>query len=142
MPERRVRMKSKTVKATLDNLDVIQQFIEEQLEGAGCPAKVIMQISMAVEEIYVNIAHYAYQPGIGDATVSCLVGEEPLAVTIQFLDSGTPFDPLARPDADTTLPAEERIPGGLGILLVKKSMDQVDYRYEDGKNILTIKKQW
>ena len=66
MPERRVRMKSKTVKATLDNLDVIQQFIEEQLEGAGCPAKVIMQISMAVEEIYVNIAHYAYQPGIDD----------------------------------------------------------------------------
>ena len=70
----------------------------------------------------------------------CAVGGNPLQVTIQFLDSGKPFDPLARPDADTSLSAEERDIGGLGILMVKKSMDDVGYEYRDGCNILTLKK--
>ena len=87
-----------------------------------------------------NIAHYAYHPEVGEATVRCAVGGDPLQVTVQFLDSGKPFDPLAKPDADTTLSAEERKIGGLGILMVKKSMDAVDYRYENGKNILTLRK--
>ena len=133
-------MKELTVAATRENLAEIQGFIERELEAAGCPMKAMMQISVAVEEIYVNIAHYAYHPEVGQATVRCAVSRDPLEVTVQFLDSGKPFDPLAKPDADTSLSAEELGIGGLGILMVKKSMDEVDYRYEDGKNILTIHK--
>ena len=133
-------MKELTVPATLESLEQVQAFIEGELEECGCPMKTVMQISIAVEEIYVNIAHYAYHPYTGEATVRCQVGGDPLQVNIQFLDSGRPFDPLKKPDADTTLSAEERGIGGLGILMVKKSMDGVDYAYEDGKNILTIRK--
>lgn len=134
-------MKELTVKATVDNLNTVQTFVEQELEENDCPMKAIMQISIAVEEIYVNIAHYAYNPAVGAATVRCEVGGDPVQVTIQFLDSGKPFDPLAQADADTTLSAEERGLGGLGILMVKKSMDQVDYAYENGRNILTIRKE-
>lgn len=133
-------MKEMTVAATLENLDNIQAFVEEQLEENSCPLKAVVQISVAVEEIYVNIARYAYHPEIGEATVRCSVGGDPLQVTIQFLDRGKPFNPLAKEDADITLCAEERAIGGLGILMVKKSMDQVEYAYRDGKNILTILK--
>lgn len=133
-------MKELTVPATLEELNHIQAFIEGELEANDCPMKAVMQISIAVEEIYVNIAHYAYHPEIGEATVRIAVGGDPLQVTIQFLDHGKPFNPLEKQDADTTLSAEERDIGGLGILMVKKSMDAVDYSYEDGKNILTIKK--
>ncbi len=133
-------MKELTVPATVEKLDTVQTFIEGELEEKGCPMKAVMQISVAVEEIYVNIAHYAYHPEVGEATVRCSVGGDPLQVTIQFLDRGKPFDPLAKPDADTTLSAEERSIGGLGILMVKKSMDDVTYEYRDGCNILTLKK--
>lgn len=131
-------MKELTVEATLENLTTVQTFVERELEENDCPMKAIMQISIAVEEIYVNIVHYAYNPAVGAATVRCEVGGEPVRVTIQFMDSGKPFDPLAQSDTDTTLSAEEREMGGLGILMVKKSMDQVEYAYEHGKNILTI----
>ena len=134
-------MKELTVPATLEKLEEVQAFIEGELEKHGCPMKAAMQISIAVEEIYVNIAHYAYHPEIGEATVRIAVGGDPLQVTIQFLDSGKPFDPLAKPDADTTLSAEERDIGGLGILMVKRSMDDVAYEYKDGCNILTLKKR-
>lgn len=127
--------------AALDQLEPVQDFIMAQLERFDCSPKVQFQLSVAVEEIFVNIAHYAYQPGQdGRATVRCCIQEDPLQVTIQFLDNGKPFNPLAKQDADTTLSAEERDIGGLGILMVKKSMDAVDYEYEGGKNILTIRK--
>lgn len=126
--------------ATLDQLGPVQDFIGEQLERSGCPGKVKFQLDVAVEEIFVNIAHYAYPDREGEATIRCCVGGDPLQVTIQFLDNGQPFNPLKKPDADITLSAEDRQIGGLGILMVKKSMDVVDYTYEDGKNILTIKK--
>lgn len=135
-------MKELTVPATLEKLDAVQAFIEGELEENGCPMKAVMQISIAVEEIYVNIAHYAYHPEIGEATIRCCVGGDPLQVTVQFLDHGKPFDPLAKQDADTTLSAEERDIGGLGILMVKKSMDDVAYEYRDGCNILTLKKSF
>lgn len=127
--------------ASLDQLEQVQAFIAEQLENCSCSSKVKFQLDVAVEEIFVNIAHYAFRPEqMGEATVRCCVGGSPLQVTIQFLDSGKPFNPLAKKDADITLSAEDREIGGLGILMVKKSMDAVDYTYEDGKNILTIKK--
>ena len=133
-------MKDITVDATLDNLEVVQNFVSEELEKQGCSMKVMMQIEIAVEEIYVNIVHYAYNPEIGKATIRCEVTEDPMQVIIQFMDSGVPFDPLAKEDADITLSAEEREIGGLGIFMVKQSMDEVSYEYKEGKNVLTIKK--
>lgn len=134
-------MSERIFPATLDQLEQVQAFIAEQMEGYPCSGKARFQLDVAVEEIFVNIAHYAFSPEQhGEATVRCCVGGSPLQVTIQFLDRGKPFNPLAKEDADTTLSAEERDIGGLGILMVKKSMDAVDYAYQDGRNILTIKK--
>lgn len=134
-------MSERIFPATLDQLEQVQAFVAQQLEGYPCSGKVKFQLDVAVEEIFVNIAHYAFHSEEkGEATVRCCVGGSPLQVTIQFLDRGKPFNPLAKEDADTTLSAEERDIGGLGILMVKKSMDAVDYAYQDGRNILTIKK--
>ncbi len=133
-------MKEITVEATTESLEEVQGFVEAELEALECPMKVVMQILIAVEEIFVNIAHYAYNPKVGHAVIRTSVEENPMQVCIQFLDDGKPFDPLAKEDADVTLSAEERQIGGLGIYMVKKSMDEVSYSYENGKNIFTIKK--
>ena len=133
-------MKECVVPATLEELTTVQAFVVQELEAYGCPLAVQIQIEIAVEEIYVNIARYAYHPAVGEATIRCEVGGDPLQITVQFLDGGKPFNPLDKKDADITLSAEERAIGGLGILMVKKSMDQVEYAYENGKNILTIRK--
>ena len=103
--------------------------------------KAQMQIDVAVEELFVNIASYAYQPGVGSATVRLETEQEPLTVAITFIDRGVPYDPLAKADPDVTLSAEEREIGGLGIYMVKKSMDGMAYQYKDGQNILTIRKK-
>ena len=129
-----------TVDAVTENLPRVQSFVDEHLEMAGCPMKTQIQIGVVVEEIFVNIAHYAYAPDTGRATVCVEVSEEPARVTIVFLDSGIPYNPLARPDPDVTLPAKERPVGGLGIYITKKTMDSVSYEYRDGKNILTLQK--
>ncbi|MBR1740352.1 MAG: ATP-binding protein [Lachnospiraceae bacterium] len=129
------------VDAVEDSLDGVQDFIEEKLEAYGCEKKVMLQIRLAVEKIFVNIFSYAYGDETGKAEVLCEIGEEPLSVTIQFLDSGKPFDPLEKEDVDTTGVHFMEAEGGFGIHLVKKTMDAVDYKYEDGKNILTIKKK-
>lgn len=134
-------MAERTFPAREDQLEPVQAFVMEQLEAYQCPEKIRFQLEVAAEEIFVNIVKYAYQPDrVGEAVVRCRVEENPLSLTIQFLDGGTPFNPLQKEDADITLTAEERRIGGLGILMVKKSMDAVDYEYKDGKNILTIKK--
>ena len=93
-----------------------------------------------MEEIFINIASYAYRPGEGPVTIRVSVEEDPIRVTLTFIDNGKPFDPLAREEADVTLPAEKRRIGGLGIFLVKKTMDSVTYEYKDGQNILTVVK--
>ena len=129
-----------TLEAKVDNLNQVLAFVDERLEALGCSMKVQMQIDVAVEEIFVNIAHYAYAPKSGPATLQIETEENPPAVSITFIDSGTPFDPLAKPDPDVTLSVDERQIGGLGIYMVKKSMDSVTYRRQDGKNMLTIKK--
>lgn len=129
------------VEASDENLPVALDFIERHLDQADCPMKQRMQIRLAAEEIFVNIAHYAYTPEKGNATVRVEVTEKPIAVTITFVDNGIPYDPLAREDPDITLPAEERNIGGLGIFITKKTMDDVSYEYKDGKNILTLKKK-
>ena len=128
------------IAAKVENLDEVLAFVDERLENAGCPMRTQTQIDIAVEEIFVNIASYAYQPGTGNARIGVLISEDPLAASIRFIDSGMPYDPLAKEDPDVTLPVEERPIGGLGIYMVKKSMDEVLYENKDGCNIFTIKK--
>lgn len=130
------------VEARVENLETVQAFVEQVLERAGCPMRVMMQLSVAVEEVYVNIAHYAYAPQTGTALVRLWVQDEPRCVQIQFEDSGKRFNPLEKPDADITAPAGEREIGGLGILMTKKMMDEVTYAYALGKNVLTICKRF
>lgn len=133
-------MKELTIAATVENLGTVTAFVDEQLEALDCPMKAQMQIDIAIDELFGNIAHYAYNPDVGEATVRVEVVEEPLSVVITFIDKGVPYDPLAAADPDTTLSAEERSIGGLGIFMVKKTMDDVSYRYENGRNILSIRK--
>ena len=133
-------MKELTVEAKTTNIEAVTDFVNEQLEALDCPIKAQMQIDIAIDELFGNIAHYAYNPEIGKATVRVEVIEDPLAVVITFIDNGVPYDPLAKADPDTTLSAEEREIGGLGIYMVKKSMDDITYEYKDGQNILAIKK--
>ena len=115
--------------------------MDEQLEKVGCSMKIQMQIDLAVEEIFVNISHYAYSPEIGMANINVEVTQNPLSVSLTFVDQGVPYDPLEKVDPDTTLPAEERDIGGIGIFMVKKNMDDVCYEYKDGQNILSLRKQ-
>lgn len=139
-------MATLTLAATDENLDAVNDFIHTVLPE-NCSLKLQNQIDLAVEEIYINIAHYAYAPGNGAVTISCQLegdgahesGSAPL-LTVTFSDSGKPFDPLAKKDPDITLSAEERDIGGLGIFLTKQFMDSVSYRFEQGKNILSFTK--
>ena len=133
-------MKQLKVKADTSELDKVLSFADAILEELGCSPKAQMQIDVAIEEIFVNIAHYAYPEGEGDAVIS--VGADTAAggVQIVFEDEGIQYDPLQNEDPDITLSAEDRPIGGLGIFMVKKSMDEVSYEYKDGKNRLTIKK--
>ena len=133
-------MKELTINATVENIPAVTAFVDEQLEAFDCPMKAQMQIDIAIDELFSNIAYYAYNPDVGPVTVRVEVVEDPMAVVITFIDNGVPYDPLTREDPDTTLSAEERDLGGLGIYMVKKSMDEVTYEYKDGQNILKIKK--
>ena len=129
-----------TVAADDVNLESVQDFIRGQI-GFSCEnVKTLMQIDLAVEEIFVNIAHYAYIDG-GDVRITCDVDDNPPVLTVTFADSGKPFDPLAKPDPDVTADVEDRGIGGLGIFLTKKYMDNVVYQYRDGQNILEISKK-
>ncbi len=130
------------LEARAENLPKVLAFVDGELEQRDCPMKTQMQIDIAVEELFVNIANYAYHPEIGWASVVVEVLDDPLSVSVTFMDSGEPYDPLAKADPDTTLSAEERQIGGLGIYMVKKSMDEIAYEYKDGQNILTIKKRF
>ena len=134
-------MIEKRFPAALDQLEPVQMFVLSQLKGYAYSERVRAQLDVAVEEIFVNIARYAYpEDHMGRVTIRCRVDQNPLRITVQFVDSGVPFDPLKKTDADITLSAEERQIGGLGILMVKRSMYEVRYAYEDGKNILTLVK--
>lgn len=133
-------MKELDIPAQRENLSEVLKFIDVELEQLGCSMRLQTAIDVAVEEIFVNISSYAYDPEVGQATIRVDVSEEPLTIEIGFIDSGTPYDPLAKPDPNTKIPIRERKKGGLGIYMVKKSMDDISYEYKDGKNILTIKK--
>ena len=129
-----------TVDAEVANVTPVTEFVEETLEGFDFPMKAVIQINVAIDEIFSNIALYAYAPGKGEATIKIEELTLPRGVRISFIDSGKPFNPLESSDPDITLSAEERDIGGLGIYMVKKSMNEVSYEYKDGKNILSIVK--
>ena len=133
-------MKRLETDAVKENLNEVLAFIDSELEDAGCPMKVMYQLDIAVEELFVNIASYAYSPGTGKTVIEISVEDDPKTAVITFRDSGIPYDPLAKEDPDVTLSAEERQIGGLGIYMVKKSMDDVIYDHIEGQNVLTIRK--
>lgn len=133
-------MASMTVEATIENVPAVTDFVNEELEKLDCPPKAQTQIDIAIDELFGNIAMYAYTPETGPATVCVDVEEDPLSVIITFIDNGVPFDPLSTEDPDVSLPIEQRKIGGLGVFLVKKIMDDVSYEYREGRNILRIKK--
>mgnify|MGYP000121496398 CR=1 FL=1 len=140
MKEGEVDLKSITEEAKIENIAVITDFVNSILEANGCSAKVQMEIDIAIDELFGNIAHYAYNPETGPATVRVEVTEAPISVIVTFIDHGVPYDPLKKDDPDITLSAEERDIGGLGIFMVKKTMDEITYEYKDGQNILRIRK--
>ena len=134
-------MKELKIEAAVKSIAVVTDFVNAELEKLDCPRKARTQISIAIDELFGNIAKYAYTPDVGNAEVRLEVEEDPLSVIITFIDSGKPFNPLGQAHPDTAASAEERKIGGLGIFLVKKTMDIVEYEYKEGHNILKIKKQ-
>jgi anti-sigma regulatory factor (Ser/Thr protein kinase) len=128
-------MKELQVEALVGNLDAVMDFVSAELETADCGIKAQTQIAIAVEEVFVNIANYAYPAATGQVTIQIEVGE---AALIRFSDNGVPYNPLEKSDPDITKSVDEREIGGLGILMVKKIMDAVEYQYRDGRNILTL----
>lgn len=131
-------MKELTVLAKTENLEQVLEFVNGLLEEKNSPMNLVFELDIAVEELFVNIAHYAYTPEIGEATIQVSFEEEDVVIT--FIDRGIPYNPWEKKDPDITLSLEERQIGGLGIYMVKNSMDEVDYAYIDGKNVVTIKK--
>lgn len=133
-------MEQLTVEATVENLNQVNDFIIESLEEMDCSPKISIQMELVIEELFVNVAHYAYSPNVGKCTVIKDFEENPRAVIVTLIDSGTPYNPLEHEDPDTSLGVEEREIGGLGIFLVKKNVDEITYQYKDGQNILRFKK--
>jgi anti-sigma regulatory factor (Ser/Thr protein kinase) len=135
-------MRELELPASDDQLDAVLEFISQELDKENCPKDIKFQIMVSVEEIFINIAHYAYHPLIGSATIQCQMDREPRMIEITFLDSGKPYDPLNTEDPDTSLSAQEREMGGLGIFMVKNYMDQLKYCYEDGMNKFKMIKEF
>lgn len=129
-----------TLPAKTENLDEVLDFVNQQLEAQGCSMRAQLELDIAIEELFVNIANYAYIPEEGSVTIQVEFKGD--MVSVIFIDGGTPYSPWEREDPDITLSAEERKIGGLGVYMVKKSMNHVDYIHQDGKNILTIQKQF
>lgn len=143
-------MKVFECEATIENFDKVTAFVEEELENNEVDMRSSMQLTIALEEIYVNIAHYAYSKTDADGNVIPNTGTGPMKLSLDvsseqvlmtFEDKGIPYNPLEKADPDITLSAEERDIGGLGIYMVKQSMDDVVYEHRDGKNILTLVKK-
>ena len=129
------------LEANLNNIPRVMAFVDKELEALQCPLKIRMKIDLALDELVANVANYAYASGKGDMTVRFAFDEADRMVSITFIDEGVPYDPLKKRDPDVTLSAAERQIGGLGIFLVKKTMDSMEYKRENNCNILTIYKK-
>lgn len=133
------RMVEKIFPADINELDSVTAFLEEELEKAEVSPKLMMTFAVDLEELFVNVAHYAYPDSKGDVKIGIDTSGD--SIVIRLIDKGIPFDPVAKADPDITQSAEERKIGGLGIYMVKKSMDSMVYVREDEQNILTISKR-
>lgn len=131
-----------SIEATIENLEKVEEFIDENLDKCNFSTKRMNQIKISVEEIYVNIAHYAYSPNTGMAKISVDINQDDKYMEIVFIDQGKPYNPLEKKDPDVKLKLSERQMGGLGIYMTKKLMDDISYEYSHGKNILTLKNNW
>lgn len=134
-------MRDITVAAILDNISMVTAFVDEELMRIGCPRKANAQIDICIDEIFANIAQYAYGSDTGDVTLHIEFDEAERLFSLSFIDCGQPFDPRDVPEPDITSPLEERPIGGLGLFMVKNLMDSMTYQHEDGRNILTIQKR-
>ena len=134
-------MTKKTFPAKTESLSDVLSYVEETLEQFECPMKIQTALCVAIEEVFVNVAHYAYPESAGDMTLHIGFDEKTRAITFRMTDKGVPFDPLKKPDPDITLSAEEREIGGLGIFITKKTMDQITYAYNNGENVLIMIKK-
>ena len=130
------------IKALMENLQELISFVDGHLEDMGASMKAQMQIDVAIDEVFANIANYAYTPKIGEMELRVAFDEAGRELTMVLIDSGIPYDPLAKKDPDVTLSADKRKIGGLGIYLVKKTMDSMMYERRDGRNIVTMKKKF
>ena len=128
--------------ASIEDIPAVTEFLEGELEKLGCSMKTVMQMNVALDEIYSNIVKFAYGKGKGPATVTVTDRPDKGMVSVTFTDEGTPYNPLTQQDPDVTLSAEERGIGGLGIYIVKNTMDDLQYKYENDKNIFTITKKY
>ena len=134
-------MKEWTYAARLESIDPLTAQVDETLEALECPMKAQLQIDVAIDELFSNIARYAYPSGEGEAMIQLEVQNQPRVIALTFIDHGIPFNPLAADMPDTSLSAEDRPIGGLGIHLVRKTMDEMRYEHRDGANRLTILKK-
>ena len=133
-------MQEMSFSAEIESIPDVTAWIDEELEKLGCSMKAQMQIDLAIDEIFSNIARYAYPDKSGSVTIRYSFEAASRLFSVAFIDQGIPFDPLRHEDPDTSLDMSEREIGGLGIFLVKKTMDEIGYHYRDGKNILCLKK--
>ena len=134
-------MTYKTFPAKTEALSDVLGFVEQMLDSFECPIKIQVALCVAIEEVFVNVAHYAYREGEGNMSLGIGFDEESRAITFRMTDKGIPFDPLKKPDPDISLSADEREIGGLGIFITKKTMDSLTYTYENNENILTMIKK-
>lgn len=133
-------MANLTIEASRTNLDKVLEFIDKKLAKFECTGELKNKIDIAIEEVFVNISSYAYDEQ-GKVDIDCNVNQDTFMIEIEFKDMGRPYNPLKRADPDITKPIDEREIGGLGIFMTKKFMDEVEYKYEDNKNILIIRKK-
>ena len=133
-------MNTITVSAKIENLPTVLNFINNQLNDLNVIGSILFQLELVIEEVFVNIARYAYVGGEGEVTINTRIEENPLQIIVEFTDSGVPFNPLENEDPDFSLKPEEKEIGGLGIHLVKKNVDSVRYQFRKGMNVLTLKK--
>lgn len=133
-------MANLTIEASRTNLDKVLEFIDKELAKFECTGELKNKIDIAIEEVFVNISSYAYDEQ-GKVDIDCNVNQDTFMIEIEFKDMGRPYNPLKRADPDITKPIDEREIGGLGIFMTKKFMDEVEYKYEDNKNILIIRKK-
>ena len=133
-------MKRLEIPAEKSRLSEVVGFVLDFAKELGFEKKELFSLKVCTEEVFVNVASYAYQPDTGMITVVADGSQEPLSITLSFIDSGVPFDPLAKPDPAKKRPLSIAKKGGLGIFITKKLMDEVSYAYVDEQNVLTIRK--